>query len=102
MALIKPRALQYFKKYGLLETIKWVEEDLRNTSKADLELLSTVDFATLGVDREGNAISVITVRDLIASEPEWAAKLDQEPFSGENIATALKKLGELFGDGETS
>jgi len=80
MALINPRALQFVEKYGFLEPVKWVEENLRYTSNADLELFSTVDFAALELEKEGNAVLVNSVRNLIAIEPERAPKLDRELF----------------------
>ena len=42
-------------------------------------------------------MDVSAVKDVIASYPEWEAKLDRSAFSDANIAEAIKQSDALLG-----
>ena len=88
---------KYISRYGFTDPLNWVVNTFRYRTNDDLELLTTVDFAVLDLLASGKPITTASVRELIASEPNWAPKLERAIFSEEKIAKALKELDQYFG-----
>jgi len=76
--------------------VDWVMENFRFETNDNLELLTTVDFAVVGLRNEGAEISREEIKKVIAKNKEWAAKLKRGLFSDENIDKALKRLAGVF------
>lgn len=87
---------QYLPRYPVCAAVDWVIENFLYEKKEELELLATVDFAALDVIGFGKAISLETIKNVIAANKEWAPKLDRAIFSDSNITRALAKLQSLF------
>jgi len=78
------------------EAIEWVLNYLGESKEEVLELMSTVDYAAIELNEKGIPISVDSVVQYIASEPEWATKLNKPHFTRAKIETALKSLSGRF------
>jgi hypothetical protein len=87
---------QYLARYPICAAIDWVVSKLRFKKNDELELLATVDFASLDLLRENTPVTPQAVKNIIATNSEWAPKLERETFSDENIASALSELRDLF------
>jgi len=87
---------QYLPRYGFQGALDWAVARFRFKKNDDLELLATVDFAALDLMDQGLPVNVQTVRELIASEPEWSPKLDRAILSDRNIQRALAELAQHF------
>lgn len=85
----------YFEKWYGPEVIQWLEQ-FRYKKNDDLEVLATVDMAAVELRASGKTVDVATVKDVIASHPEWQAKLDRAAFSDANIAEAIKQIEVLM------
>lgn len=90
------RALDYVERWGMQMDLQWLKENFLHTSRNDLELFATVDMAMCDLDEAGIAVSVESIKNLIASNKEWKAKLSKTHFSDWDIARAIKKCTELF------
>ncbi len=90
------KARNYFVKWFGENALRWLEQ-FRRRKKDDLELLTTVDMAMQELRKAGKQVSVAMVKQLLASEPEWAPKLKREVFSESNISAAIRWSNELFG-----
>lgn len=86
----------YFEKWYGPEVIQWLEQ-FRFKKNDDLEVLATVDMAAVELRASGKDVDVAAVKDVIASHPEWEAKLDRPVFSDANIAEAIKQSDALMG-----
>ena len=86
----------YVAKYAVCAAVDWVAGLLRYRKNDDLELLATVDFAAVELAQTGHAVSLETVKWVIATNAEWAPKLKREIFSDEKIAAALVELAEIY------
>ena len=89
------QAEDYFQEWYGQETLAWLEQ-FRLKKTDELELLTTVDMAMEDLHREGKAIQVGTVKQVIHDHPEWIAKLRRELFSDINIARAMQTCRNLF------
>ncbi|MGA2546182.1 MAG: restriction endonuclease subunit S [Rectinemataceae bacterium] len=78
------------------DAVDWVMKNFRYETNDNLELFTTVDFAAVGLRKEGKEIAREEIKKVIARNKEWAAKLKRELFSDENIGKALKKLARVF------
>jgi DNA-directed RNA polymerase specialized sigma24 family protein len=83
-------------RYPVCAAVDWVVEKFLYFNKEELELLATVDFAALELLQQRKAITMDNVRSVIATAKKWAAKLEREIFSDENISQALSELRDLF------
>jgi type I restriction enzyme S subunit len=90
------QAQSYFKDWYGEEAISWLDEGFRFKNNDDLELLTTVDKSIVELREEGKAVSLANIKNVIASHPEWKAKLERELFSDENIEGAIKESLKLF------
>lgn len=90
------QALDYVERWGMQTDLQWLKENFLHTSRNDLELFATVDMAMCDLDEAGIAVSVESIKNLIASNKEWKAKLSKTHFSDWDIARAIKKCTELF------
>ena len=90
------QALDYVERWGMQADLQWLKENFLHTSRKDLELLATVDMAMCDLDEVGISVSVESIKNLIASNKEWKAKLSKTYFSDWDIARAIKKCTELF------
>ena len=86
----------YLPRYPVCNAIEWVVTQFRRRKNEDLELLTTVDFAVLDLNRASKSVSVDAVKEILATNKEWKAKLTREIFSDFNIARALDELRGLF------
>ena len=86
----------YFEKWYGPEVIQWLEK-FRYKTNDDLERLTTVDMAAVELRATGKTVDVAAVRDVIASNPEWKAKLARTAFSDAKIAEAIKQSEALLG-----
>lgn len=78
------------------EAVDWVMKNFHFETNDSLELLTTVDFAAVGLRNEGKEISREAVKKVIARSKDWTAKLKRELFSDENIDKALKRMAGVF------
>lgn len=90
------QALDYVERWGMQADLQWLKENFLHTSRNDLELFATVDMAMCDLNEAGVPISVASIKNLIASNKEWKAKLSKTYFSDSDIARAIKKCAELF------
>lgn len=90
------QALGYINSWGKQDDIKWVAEKLKFKKVDELELLATVDMAICDLEETGTAVSVASIKHLIATNEEWKAKLKKLTFSDANIARAIKELQTLL------
>lgn len=90
------QALDYVERWGMQADLQWLKENFLHTSRNDLELFATVDMAMCDLDDVGISVSVESIKNLIASNKEWKAKLSKTYFSDWDIARAIKKCTELF------
>lgn len=90
------QALDYVERWGMQTDLQWLKENFLHTSRNDLELFATVDMAMCDLDEAGISVSVESIKNLIASNKEWKAKLSKTYFSDWDIARAIKKCTELF------
>lgn len=86
---------KYVGRYTVCESMEWLET-FRYRKNEELELLSTVDFAALELRKFGKAVNGKAIKDIIASNEEWKAKLGREIFADEKIDAALVELSKLF------
>lgn len=86
----------YFEKWYGLDVIDWLNQ-FRFSKNDDLEVLATVDMAAEELRAAGKDVDVTAVKNVIASHPEWEAKLDRPVFSDANIANAIKQSDALLG-----
>lgn len=86
----------YLPRYPVCDAINWAVGLFRRRKNDELELLATVDFAALDLQRTGTAVSLEAIKQIIATNKEWSAKLKREIFSDFNIARALDELRTLF------
>jgi type I restriction enzyme S subunit len=87
---------QYISHYPVCAAIDWVVARFRYAKNDELELMTTVDFAALDLLRSGAHATPETIREIIATNKNWAQKLTRPAFSYANIAQALQKLQTLF------
>ena len=87
---------QYLSRYPVCQAVDWVIDQFRYRKNEQLELLATVDFAALDLIRGGLAVTMEAVKNVIATNREWAPKLNRLIFSDENITRALAELQQLF------
>ncbi len=78
--------------YVDLEVAGWVLECFQEADDDELELWATVDYACRELLKEGKPLDVASVREYIASEPEWAPKLERDTFSEERTREAVEGL----------
>ena len=90
------QALDYVERWGMQADLQWLKENFLHTSRNDLELFATVDMAMCDLDEVGISVSVESIKNLIASNKEWKAKLSKTYFSDWDIARAIKQCTELF------
>ena len=90
------QALNYVERWGMKSDLQWLKENFLHTGRNDLELFATVDMAICDLNEAGVPISVTSIKDLIASNKEWKAKLSKTYFSDWDITRAIKKCTELF------
>lgn len=90
------QALSYVERWGMKSDLQWLKENFLHTSRNDLELFATVDMAMSDLAEAGISVSVESIKNLIASNKEWKAKLSKAHFSDWDIARAIKKCTELF------
>lgn len=90
------QALNYVERWGMQTDLQWLKENFLHTSRNDLELFATVDMAMSDLAEAGISASVESIKNLIASNKEWKAKLFKTYFSDRDIARAIKKCTDLF------
>jgi hypothetical protein len=86
----------YLPRYPVCAAIDWAVGRFRKRKNDDLELLATVDFAALDLNQARTIVTVEAVKQIIATNKEWTAKLKREIFSDFNIVRALDELQALF------
>lgn len=90
------QALDYVERWGMQADMQWLKENFLYTSRDDLELFATVDMAMCDLNEADIPVSVEAIKNLIASDKEWKAKLAKAFFSDRDIARAIRKCTELF------
>jgi len=90
------QALGYIENWGKQADIQWVEDKFKYKGIEKLELLATVDMAICDLTEAGTPISVASIKNLIANNAEWKAKLKKQTFSDDNIADAIRELQILL------
>lgn len=93
------QALGYIESWGKQDDIKWVADKLKFKKVDELELLATVDMAICDLEEAGTPVSVAAIKQLIATNAEWKAKLKRQIFSDANIARAIRELQTLLQGG---
>lgn len=90
------QALEYIKRWGKQDGIRWLTDKFRYTTVDDLELLATVDMAICDLEEAGTPVSVASIKHLIATNKEWQAKLQKRTFADSKIAKAISDLKSLL------
>lgn len=90
------QALKYVERWGMQADVDWLKENFLHTSRNELELFATVDMAMCDLNEAGIPVSVASIKNLIASNKEWKAKLAKAYFSDSDINRAIKKCAALF------
>ncbi len=90
-------AVDYFKEWYGKEPLEWLEQ-FRYQKKDELELLATVDMAIIDLQKAQKPITVAAVKAIINSNDAWKDKLTKPGFSDGNIAQAIERSNELFGN----
>lgn len=85
----------YFEKWYGPDVLQWLVQ-FRFKKNDELEVLATVDMASVELHESGEEVDVASVKAVIANHPEWEAKLDRAAFCDANIAAAIELCGELF------
>ncbi len=89
------QALNYFNEWYGSEIQEWIEQ-FRFYKNDDLEVLTTVDESICDLNCKGADIFVTTIKNYIASIPQWKHKLTKSCFSDLNIERMIRKSNELF------
>ena len=80
--------------------IDWLLEKFRfyniNKDTKNLEVLATVDMAVCELEKNGKAVNLDAVKDVIRSNKEWAPKLTKPYFTDAAINQAILESKELF------
>lgn len=90
------KALHYMNDWGRQPDIQWVANKLKYKKVDYLELLATVDMAICDLTELGVPVSVESIKHLIANNKDWAAKLEKQTFSDDNISYAIQELKTLL------
>jgi hypothetical protein len=88
-------AKAYFDRWYGGECLDWLEQ-FRFDKTDQLELLTTVDVAIVELVSRGRAASLENVRNVLATNDEWAPKLTREVFSDENLLSAIDRACMIF------
>ncbi|MDR2568862.1 MAG: restriction endonuclease subunit S [Oscillospiraceae bacterium] len=91
-----PQALDYIRRWNKQADIQWLLDKFLYKSGDDLELLATVDMAICDLTEAGIAVSVESIKHLIATNKEWRDKLNKQVFEDRKIAQAIRDLEELL------
>lgn len=86
----------YFKKWYGASPLTWLDQ-FRFKTNEELELITTVDMAMAEVRAGGAAVSLQSIKAVIAKHPQWSPKLKREIFSDENIVAVMTELNKLLG-----
>lgn len=89
-------ARKYFYRWYGQEALDWLKS-FKYKTKDTLELWTTVDYAIWELEEKGEAVSVASVRSVLANHEEWQEKLERDLFSDTNIESAIQKVERLFG-----
>ena len=89
-------ALDYIEKWKMEEDIDWLVSTFKYTKTNDLELYATIDMAICDLTNAGEEISVAAIKNLIASNKEWKAKLSKSYFTDNDIERAIKFCQSTF------
>jgi type I restriction enzyme S subunit len=90
------QALEYIKKWNMQSDIQWIIDKFHYIKVDDLELLATVDMAVCDLNEAGIPVSVSSIKNLIATNKEWKAKLKKQTFSDIMIVKAISELEKLL------
>lgn len=89
-------ALEYIEKWEMSDDINWLVSTFKYTKTNDLELFATIDMAICDLINSGEAVSVASIKNLIASNKEWKDKLSKTYFSDNDIARAIRFCQSTF------
>ncbi|HMM05933.1 MAG TPA: restriction endonuclease subunit S [Clostridiales bacterium] len=84
---MQPEIDWLFEKFGFYN----INKDTKN-----LEVLATVDMAVCELEKDGKAVNLDTVKEVIRSNKEWAPKLQKPYFTDTAISQAIHESKELF------
>lgn len=88
----------YLTRYDFASSIEWAVKEFRYIKNDELELLATVDYASLELISSGEEVTANKILNLIKSVPEWVSKLERTIFSKINIQRAINSLKIYFPD----
>jgi type I restriction enzyme S subunit len=91
------QALNYFNDWYGVDIQEWIEQ-FRYYKNDDLEVLTTVDESMCDLNDRGTNISVMTIKQYIASIPQWKHKLTKDCFCDLNIQKMIEKSRALFSE----
>ncbi|GHV35360.1 type I restriction-modification system, S subunit [Bacteroidia bacterium] len=91
-------ALEYIEKWNMQSDIDWLFAQFKWTKVDELELIATVDMARCDLEKEGIAVSLSTIKNLIATNKEWKAKLKKSYFDDLSIQRGINESYKLFGN----
>lgn len=91
------KALVYIEKWNMQSDIEWLVSQFKYTKVDQLELIATIDMARCDLEKEGIPVSLSTVKNLIATNKEWRAKLDKNYFDDLSIQRGIDESYKLFG-----
>lgn len=89
-------AINVYKYEGFDNALSWVKKEMKYETNEKLELLSTVDYASLELMKSYKNITIDNIILLIKAEPEWAPKMNKKIFTERNIENAIDKLHGWF------
>ncbi len=88
-------AEKYFPDH-LQPALDWVADNLRYKNDLELEVLATVDYSMIEIEKTGKEINLDAVKTYIASDNEWEKKLYKENFTDNKIQQAIDDIGQLL------
>lgn len=89
------QARAYFLEFYGLAALDWLQQ-FRFWKKEELERVATVDMAMEELRRADREATIDTVKEVIASSPDWLPKLDRAEFGDAHLDAAIKQCRALF------
>jgi type I restriction enzyme S subunit len=90
------KALEYINNWDKQNDIQWLRDNFHYIGVDDLELLATVDMAMCDLKEAETSVIVENIKQLIAANTEWRAKLNKKVFADSKIAWAIERLSALL------
>jgi type I restriction enzyme S subunit len=90
------QALGYIEKWNMQRDIEWLSSQFKYVKVDQLEMIATVDMARCDLEEEGIPVTLSTIKNLIATNEEWKAKLEKSFFDDLSIQKGIDESYKLF------